>query len=141
MFIDLSVPRAVDPAVAEMTGVLLYDLDDLARVVESNLSNRRQALEDSDRIVVSEMHKFLALRVFRSFSPAIATLHRDFERVRDEVLDAVARDNATPEQVQLAHELSRRLLDVALAQMKQGARHSQSEIALEHEYQRFLERQ
>ncbi len=139
LFIDLSVPRAVDPEVSELTGVLLYNLDDLGQVVETNLSTRKQALQSSDRIVVGEMHKFLALRVFKSFSPAIAALHGEFDRVREEVLDSVAKDRATPDQIQLAHELSRRLLDVALGQMKQSARHSQSETALESEYQRYLE--
>ena len=139
LFIDLSVPRAVHWRVAELPGVLLYDLDDLGNVVETNLSHRKQALADSDKIVVAEMHKFLSLRIFKSFSPAISALHEQFERTRDEVLDAIAKDNATPEQIQLAHELSKRLLDVALGQMKQSARHSQSETALESEYQRFLE--
>ena len=139
VLIDLSVPRAIDPAVSKLPTVLLYNLDDLGQIVESNLNSRREALESSDRIVVGEMHKFLALRVFKSFSPAIAAMRDEFERVREEVVDSVAKDSATPAQMELAHELSRRLLDVALSQMKQSARHSQSEAALETEYQRYLE--
>ena len=43
--------------------------------------------------------------------------------------------------VQLAHEITRRLLDVALSQMKDSARRTRSEEALDWEYQRFLDNQ
>jgi glutamyl-tRNA reductase len=39
-FIDLAVPRDVDPAVAELDNVFRYDLDDLARIAEQNRSAR-----------------------------------------------------------------------------------------------------
>ena len=71
--------------------------------------------------------------------PAIAELRRRFETVREEVLDQVSGETTDPKNVQIAHELSKRLLDVALAQMKDGARRARSEEALDREYQRFLE--
>ena len=139
LIIDLSVPRAVAPEVGQLSNVLLYDLDDLGHVVERNLSNRKSALIDSDRILVAEMHKFLALRTFKTFTPAITSMRERFESVREEVLDNVAGGTAEARQVQLAHELSKRLLDVALSHMKESARYTQSESALENEYQRYLE--
>ena len=39
----------------------------------------------------------------------------------------------------LAHEITRKLLDVALDQMKESARHTRSAESLDREYQRFLE--
>lgn len=137
--IDLSVPRAVASEVARLENVLLYDLDDLGRVVEENRESRQQAIEDSDRLVVQEMHKFLSLRTFRAFSPVIAQMGERFHEVRDEVLDLVAGEKTSPDQVQLAHELTKRLLDVALGQMKESARRTRSTRTLEGEYQRFLE--
>lgn len=139
VMIDLSVPRAIDARVSETPSVLLYNLDDLGETVEKNLSGRREALERSDRLVVSEMHKYLALRIFKSFSPAIAALHKQFDEVQADVLASLAPGGASEEQSKVANELSRRLLDVALSQMKQGARYSQSEAALENDYQRYLE--
>lgn len=139
LVIDLSVPRAVDPRVADIANVLLYDLDDLGRVVQTNLSQRKDALEDSNRMLVAELHKFFSLRTYQTFTPAIAALHERFERVRDEVLDQIAGDTATPEQLRLAHELAKRLLDVSLGQMKESARYTQSESVLESEYRRYLE--
>lgn len=139
LVVDLSVPRAVTADVAKLKNLLLYDLDDLEPVVDQNLKNRDDASQKTADILTAELHKFLALRTYASFSPAIAELRRRFEAVREEVLDKISGDTADPKGVQLAHELSKRLLDVALAQMKDGARRARSEEALDREYQRFLD--
>jgi glutamyl-tRNA reductase len=137
--LDLSVPRAIDELLARLPNVLLYDLDDLQRVVRENREGRAEAIEGSAEILVSELHKFLALRAYASFTPAIAAMRERFETVRDAVLDSVAGARSDKKDLQIAHELSRRLLDVALDQMKAGARATSSEEALDREYQRFLE--
>jgi len=138
--IDLSVPRAIDPALAKLPNVLLYDLDDLQRVVHTHRRRRTDAIEGTADILVPEIHKFLALRAYASFSPAIAAMRERFQRVREEVLDAVAGARSDKKDIEIAHELSRRLLDVALDQMKEGARATSSEEALDREYRSFLER-
>jgi glutamyl-tRNA reductase len=138
--LDLSMPRAVAADVAALgANVIVYDLDDLGRVVGENEQERRRAIESVDTIIVSELHKYLSLRVYASFSPAITVLRERFEKTREEVLDAVAGARSDPRDVQLAHELARKLLDVALDQMKEGARQTRSEEALDREYHRFLE--
>lgn len=139
LVIDLSVPRAVSADVSRLPNVLLYDLDDLGRVVRENEKGRVAAVEGSSEILVAELHKFLALRTYASFSPLIAEMRGRFEAVREEVLDKVAGARSDPRDVELAHELSRRLLDVALTHFKLGARSTRSEEALDREYQRFLE--
>jgi glutamyl-tRNA reductase len=139
LLIDLSVPRAVAPELAQLDNILLYDLDDLARVVEENRRGRELATEGTADILVAELHKFLALRTYAAFTPAIEELRRRFDAVRDEVLDAAAGSAASAEQVRLAHELARRLLDVALDQMKDSARRTRTTEALGTEYQRFLD--
>jgi glutamyl-tRNA reductase len=139
LVIDLSVPRAVAPEVARRPNLLLYDLDDLARVVQENRRGREGSSEGSAEILVAELHKFLALRTYASFTPAIAAMRERFDLVRDEVLDSVAGARSDPKDVELAHTLARRLLDTALAHMKESAKQTRSEDALDREYQRFLE--
>ncbi|MBK7878606.1 MAG: glutamyl-tRNA reductase [Planctomycetes bacterium] len=139
LVVDLSIPRAVDPAVTQLPNVLLYDMDDLGKVVRENKQGRDLAVEGTAEILVSELHKYLAGRAYAAFGPAIATLRQRFETVRDEVLDSIAGAKSDPKDVQLAHELTKRLMDVAMAQMKEGARSTRSEEALDREYQRFLD--
>jgi len=136
---DLSLPRVVHPDVRALNQILLYDLDDLGRIVETNRRQRSEAADGSSNILVAEIHKYLSLRTYASFTPAIARLRERFEQTRDEVIDRVAGTTASPEVLQLSHVLSKRLLDVALSQMKDSARQTQSEELLDREYHRFLE--
>jgi len=139
LVIDLSLPRAVSPDVARLKNLLLYDLDDLTRVVVENKKGRVEAIEGTAEILVSELHKFLSLRTYAAFTPAIAEMRARFEKVREEALDSVTGARSDPRDVELAHELTRRLLDVAMTQMKEGARSTRSEEAIDREYHRFLE--
>lgn len=139
LMVDLSVPRGVDPRVTEVRNLLYYDLDDLAKVVDEHRHERRRAGEESEDILVAEVHKFLSLRSYAAAAPAIAELHERFEQIREEVLDQVSGGQVRADQVELAHSLSKRLLDASLTQMKDTIRRQRSTEQLGVEYQRFLE--
>lgn len=85
--IDISNPRNVEPAVGDMTGVYLYNMDNLQRVVASNLDARRQEIPAAEKIVdhfVDEWDNWLqSLQV----TPTIATLAKYFDAVREQELD------------------------------------------------------
>lgn len=49
--IDIGVPRNVDPAAADLSGVYLYDIDDLKRMVERDLRSRKPEFEKAVRLV------------------------------------------------------------------------------------------
>ena len=139
LIIDLSIPRVTSEAVTELEGILYYDMDDVSRVVEENQRERMAASNSASSMLVSEVHKYVSQQTYASFSPAINKLRLRFVEVADQVLDEVAGESATPEMMRLASELSRRLLDVSLSQMKESARHAQPEEALSHEYRQFLD--
>lgn len=140
LVLDLSVPRAVAADVAQVSkNLLVYDLDDLQRIVRENERGRADAVEGTTAILVAEIHKYLTSRTYSAFTPVITDLRRRFEEIRESTLDAHAGARSDPREVQLAHELTKRLLDAALEQMKAGARSVRSEEALEIEYRRFLD--
>jgi len=58
-FIDISVPRNVDPAISEIDEVFLYDIDDLQDVAEKNLKERLKEKEKGEIIVWDEVGKFM----------------------------------------------------------------------------------
>lgn len=139
--LDLSVPRAVAAEVARLDrNILLYDLDDLSRVVDENLRDRAAAADSATGILVHEAHEFLGKRAYQQIAPVVGTLRQDFDAQRDETLDAVAGAQASPREVQLAHELSKKLLHLTLERLKESAKQLRPEAALEHEYRRFIER-
>ena len=139
LIVDLSIPRVADAAVSELDGVLYYDLDDVRRIVDENQRERQLASDSASSLLVSEVHKFVSLQTYASFSPAINKLRSRFIEVSDQVMDEVAGESASPEMMRLSAELSRRLLDVALSQMKESARHAQPKDALTHEYRQYLD--
>jgi len=58
VFIDISVPRNVDPRVGDVDHVFYYDIDDLQAVVEANLNERTKAAAAAEKIVDQEVQAF-----------------------------------------------------------------------------------
>ncbi len=80
--VDISVPRDVDAAVAELPGVALFDIDDLERVVEANLNGRRLEAERGEGFVIGAVQGFSAWRRGTVASPAITSLRARAEAIR-----------------------------------------------------------
>lgn len=57
--IDLAMPRDIDPAVRDIDGIFLYDLDDLQEVVEANLQQRRKEIPRAETIINGCVDDFL----------------------------------------------------------------------------------
>ena len=57
-FIDISVPRNIDPAVGEIPNLFIFDVDDLEAVVASNLQEREREAERAEKIVEMEVERF-----------------------------------------------------------------------------------
>lgn len=58
VFIDLSVPRNIEPAVSRLSNLFLFDLDDLQAVIQSNLRERERETGRAAAIVDAEVKKF-----------------------------------------------------------------------------------
>ncbi len=59
VFIDISVPRNVEPEVGKLEGVFLFNIDDLKRIAEENLKTRQREAQKGLLIVREEAQKFL----------------------------------------------------------------------------------
>jgi len=81
-FIDIAVPRDVEPAVGELDGCYLYDIDDLEAVVADTLAGRRAEAERAERLVALEAERFRAWRASLDVVPAIASLRAYAEEIR-----------------------------------------------------------
>ena len=54
-FIDLAVPRDIDPSIAELENIYLYNIDDLQKIINDNLTKRKSALSDAENIINTEL--------------------------------------------------------------------------------------
>ena len=80
--IDLAVPRDLDPAIHELDGCFLYDIDDLESVVASSLAGRRREAARAEAIVAEEAERFREWQASREVVPAIASLRAWAEEIR-----------------------------------------------------------
>ena len=91
-FIDIAVPRDVDPAVNTLDNVFLYDIDDLENVVEANRRERQQEALAAEDLVWREVRYFQQWLAAQDAVPTIVALRQRAETIRQEELDkALAR--------------------------------------------------
>ena len=80
-YIDISVPRNIDPAIGKIPNVFVFDVDDLESVVTSNIREREREAQRAELIVESEIMQFQqALRALES-GPAIGALKEMFQDI------------------------------------------------------------
>ena len=75
-FIDIAVPRDLDPLLNEIENVFLYDIDDLSQVVEMNRSEREKEAVMAGRIVDEETLKFAKWQEGLTITPTISALRK-----------------------------------------------------------------
>jgi glutamyl-tRNA reductase len=82
VFVDIAVPRDVDPDVAEIKGVQLYNIDDLEAVVGRNVKERENEAAEAVVIVNEEVDALVEKFRYLSFRPVMALLSDKAERIR-----------------------------------------------------------
>jgi glutamyl-tRNA reductase len=75
-FIDISVPRNVDPAIGKIPNVFVFDIDDLESVVSSNIREREREAERAELIVESEIMQFQQSLRALDIGPTIGALRQ-----------------------------------------------------------------
>jgi glutamyl-tRNA reductase len=83
LFIDLAVPRDLDPAIHKLDGCYLYDIDDLEAIVAETLAGRRSEAGRAEAIVAAEADKFHEWLASLEVVPAIASLRARAEEIRE----------------------------------------------------------
>ncbi len=77
--IDIAVPRNIEPSINELDNVFLYDIDDLQKVVATNLAGRQQSAEDAEAIIGEEVDRMVARLKTREVVPTIIGLQEQLE--------------------------------------------------------------
>lgn len=86
-FIDIAVPRDIDPAVNDVDNVYLYDIDDLQNVIQSNLKEREHEAVRAEEIIQKEVDNFLKWMNSLDVVPTIVLLREKMEKIRERELE------------------------------------------------------
>jgi glutamyl-tRNA reductase len=110
-FIDIAVPRDVDPGMNEVEGCFVYDIDDLQQVAQANLADRSREAEAAETIVTREVDKYLQRLQSLNAVPVIQSLQLYAETLRQSELRRAQSKLATlnPDQREAVEALTRSL--------------------------------
>ena len=87
VFIDIAVPRDVDPALTELSGVHIYDIDRLQNVVDIGYEARRCAAKQAEGIIAHELAEFETWLNQLCIVPVLSALTQKGEKVRQRELN------------------------------------------------------
>jgi glutamyl-tRNA reductase len=99
-FIDISVPRNIDPDVGQIPNLFIFDIDDLESVIASNIREREREAERAELIVESEVMQFQQSLRSLDIGPTLGALRGKLQEIaRSEMTRQRQRlGNLTPEQ-------------------------------------------
>ncbi|MBD0372285.1 MAG: glutamyl-tRNA reductase [Pyrinomonadaceae bacterium] len=80
-FIDISVPRNVDPAIGEINNLFVFDIDDLESVIASNIREREKEAERAELIIESEVMQFQQALRAMDIGPTIGALRQKMQDI------------------------------------------------------------
>ena len=129
-FVDIAVPRDIDPEMNKLDGIFVYDIDDLQQVVSSHVADRRAEADRAEAIVQMEVDKFQARLQTLDVVPTIVSLQEHLETVRQAEIDRVRGrlGSLTPEQELAVEALSRgiinKIMHTPITTLKTAARES-----------------
>lgn len=84
--IDIAVPRDIEPEIANIDNVYLYNIDDLQSVVNQNIDERTREIEKCRVIIEEEVEHFMAKLEEMKIEPAITHLRNHFHSIGKEEL-------------------------------------------------------
>ena len=135
-FIDIAVPRDIDPDLNRLDNVYLYDIDDLKGVVEENLNRRKEEAELAQEIVEQEVAAFESWLKSLDLAPTIKDLMQQAEELADKelrkTLKQVNPEDLTPEvrraMETLARSVSKKLLHHPIRFLKRKSKQDESAL-------------
>jgi glutamyl-tRNA reductase len=110
VFIDISMPRNVEPSVHGLGEAFVYDIDALQKIVRENLNRREDEVPKVEAILEAELQHFMKWLGSLSAGPMIAALRDRFERIRQEEVERHT-SGLTPQERKAVERVSRGLVN------------------------------
>ena len=131
-FIDIAVPRDVDPGLNKLDGIFVYDIDDLQQAVSAHVADRKKEAERAEAIVRIEVERFQARLQTLDVVPTIVSLQDHLETIRQAEIDRVRGrlGELNPEQELAVEALTKgiinKIMHTPISTLKTAARESEA---------------
>jgi glutamyl-tRNA reductase len=136
-FIDIAVPRNVEPQINEIENAFVYTIDDLKGIIELNLSKRKDEAVKAERMVDEEVIKFSEWLKTLDVVPTIVALKEKCKKIRQIELKKTLSNlgNLTPEQKKsvekLASSITKKVLNDPIIFLKSKENRSSRNLYLD----------
>ncbi|MGD0622358.1 MAG: glutamyl-tRNA reductase [Thermacetogeniaceae bacterium] len=126
-FVDIAVPRDIEPDAGLIPGVFLYDIDDLEQVLLGQVDERRKAAQAAEEIIKDAVEEFLKWLSSLSVIPTIRALQQRAEQLKDEelhvYLERLGKLDPKKERLirSLANSLLNKFLHIPIVRLKEYA--------------------
>jgi len=136
-FIDIAVPRDVDPAMNKLDGIFVYDIDDLQHAVANHVADRRKEAERAEAIVAGEVDRFQARIQTLDVVPTIVSLQDHLETIRQAEIDRVRGrlGPLSPDQEMAVEALTRgivnKIMHTPISTLKSAAREPEATTVID----------
>jgi len=136
-FIDIAVPRDVDPEVNKLDGIFVYDIDDLQQAVSGHVADRKKEAERAEAIVANEVERFQARLQTLEVVPTIVSLQDHLETIRQAEIDRVRGrlGELSPDQELAVDALTKgiinKIMHTPITTLKSAARESEATTVID----------
>jgi glutamyl-tRNA reductase len=136
-FIDIAVPRDVDPEMNKLDGIFVYDIDDLQQAVTVHVTDRKKEAERAEEIITSEVERFRARLLTLEVVPTIVSLQDHIETIRQAEIDRVRGrlGPLSPDQELAIEALTRgivnKIMHTPISTLKTAARASEATTVID----------
>ncbi len=131
-FIDIAVPRDVDPEMNKLDGIFVYDIDDLQQVASAHVADRKREAERAEEIIEAEVARFTSRVQTAAVVPTILSLQEHLENIRVAEIERV-RGRLGPISSEqeaaidaLTHGIINKILHTPITTLKTAAREGDS---------------
>jgi glutamyl-tRNA reductase len=131
-FIDIAVPRDVDPEMNKLDGIFVYDIDDLQQAASESIADRRKEAQRAEEIVETEVERFQTRLQTLEVVPTIVSFQDHIEAIRQAEIDRVRGrlGRLSPEQELAIETLTRgivnKIMHTPIRALKTAAKDSEA---------------
>lgn len=131
--VDIAIPRDIEPEVGQLDDIYLYCVDDLHDIIEENLQSRRDAAEQAEEIIDSQVDHFIAWLRSQDAVPVIRSIRELAEKESELLLTKAKKQldqGVDPNQVvtELARSLTNKLIHEPSRQLRQSGLNTENNL-------------
>ncbi len=89
VMVDIAMPRDIDPDLNQIENVILFNIDDLNKIIQQGLNRRQMELGKCELIIENELKEYLSWYIAQSVNPLIRELKEEFKEITDRELKKV----------------------------------------------------